>query len=605
MKKNNLILLFIFTCFSQLVLGQDAVLTATTSRTQVGVGEQFQISYSLNASGGNFRSPEIREFAVLSGPNQSSSMTFVNGSMSQTLSYSYILAGQREGKFTIGPASIVVNGKTISSKSLVIEVVKNPAAQQGQGGQNRGQDQAAGDNNDLFIRASVDKSKVYVGEQLLVTFKIYTKVSIVQNALTKAPVFNGFWSEDIISPNQQATLRPEVLDGVQYQVAEIKKTILMPQRAGTLEITEMVMDFVKRVQQKNRSNSFFDQFFGGGYQDVRTTAKSKALKIEVMPLPSAGKPVDFNGAVGDFGMESRLSNTNKTLKSNDATNLYITISGKGNLKLIDPFKLKLPPEIESYDAKINDKISTSAAGVSGSRTFDYLLIPRHSGSYKIPSLSFTYFDVSKKAYVTLNSPEFPLEVEKGAGNESEANATTVMTAKEDVKILGSDIRYIKTKTNLVKNGTEFFGSTFFYCLLALPLLLFLLFSIVFKKYMESLKDTVSRKSKKATKIARKRMEIAQSHLTANNYDAFYNELFKSINGYLSDKLNISIADLSKEKIKETLFKKGADEQAINFLIATLNKSEFARFSPVKSSAAMQTDYADTVATISRIEEELK
>ncbi|MBK9671049.1 MAG: protein BatD [Bacteroidetes bacterium] len=436
------ILLLVFS--SQFSWAQDATLVASTSRNQVGVGEQFQITYTLKGAGSNFRAPDMRDFVVLSGPNQSSSMEIINGNMSQSISLSYIIAAQREGKFTIGPAAISSNGKQVNSKSLVIEVVKNPAAQNSRNGQ---QSMDGDDNSDLFLRAFVDKSKVYVGEQLVVTFKIYTKVSIVQNALTKAPVFNGFWSEDIVSPNQQATLRPEVFDGVQYQAAEIKKTVIMPQRAGSLEITEMVMDVVKRVQQRSRSNSFFDQFFGGGYQDLRTTVKSKPLKIEVMPLPTAGKPVDFNGAVGDFGMECRLSNTNKTLKTNDATNLYITLSGKGNLKLIDPFKLKLPPEIEGYDAKISDKISTTTAGVSGSRTFDYLLIPRHSGKYELPPISFSYFDISKKSYVTLSSPDFTLDVERGAANESESG-TTVITAKEDVKILGNDIRYIKTKTNL-------------------------------------------------------------------------------------------------------------------------------------------------------------
>ncbi len=600
----NLVLHFVFVLLARMVFAQDAQLTASASRTQVGVGEQFQISYSLNGNGSNFRSPEMRDFAILSGPNQSSSMSFVNGNMSQSLSYSFILAAQREGKFTIGPASIVVNGKTVTSKALTIEVVKNPSANQNQGGQNRNQEQGSNDNSDLFIRANVDKTKVYVGEQLLVTFKIYTKVNIVQNALTKAPVFNGFWSEDIISPNQQATLKPEVWDGVQYQVAEIKKTILMPQRSGTLEIGEMVMDIVKRIQQRGRSNSFFDQFFGGGYQDVRVTVRSKPLKVEVMPLPSAGKPLDFNGAVGDFGIESRLSNTNKTLKSNDATNLYITISGKGNFKLIDPFKLKLPPEIETYDAKINDKISTGITGISGSRTFDYLLIPRHSGSYKIPELHFSYFDVSKKSYVTLTTPEFSLEVEKGSENEAGTQAA-VMTAKEDVKVVGNDIRYIKTKTILEKGKNVFFGSKWFYLLASLPLLLFVFFNLVFKKYLASLSDTAGNKSKKATKIARKRLELANLHLRSNNYDGFYNELFKAINGYLSDKLSISISELSKERITETLRAKGAEEQAINNLISTLSKSEFARFAPVKSTASMQADYADTVATITKIEEELK
>lgn len=593
------ILLLVFT--SQFSWAQDATLVASTSRNQVGVGEQFQITYTLKGAGSNFRAPDMHDFVVLSGPNQSSSMEIINGNMSQSISLSYIIAAQREGKFTIGPAAISSNGKQVNSKSLVIEVVKNPAAQNSRNGQ---QAMDGDDNSDLFLRAFVDKSKVYVGEQLVVTFKIYTKVSIVQNALTKAPVFNGFWSEDIVSPNQQATLRPEVFDGVQYQAAEIKKTVIMPQRAGSLEITEMVMDVVKRVQQRSRSNSFFDQFFGGGYQDLRATVKSKPIKIEVMPLPTAGKPLDFNGAVGDFGMECRLSNTNKTLKTNDATNLYITISGKGNLKLIDPFKLKLPPEIEGYDAKINDKISTTINGVSGSRTFDYLLIPRHSGKFQLPPISFSYFDISKKSYVTLNSPDFTLDVEKGAANETEAG-TTVITAKEDVKILGNDIRYIKTKTNLQKTGNDFFGSSKFYMLLFLPLLLFVAFLLFFKKYTNSLNDTVSRKSKKATQIARKRLALANNYLQQNNYDAFYNELFKSINGYLSDKLNLSAVELTKEKITEVLLAKGTNQEAINFLLLTLNKSEFARFAPVKSTSAMQTDYADTVSTISKIEEELK
>lgn len=593
------ILLLVFT--SQFSWAQDATLVASTSRNQVGVGEQFQITYTLKGAGSNFRAPDMHDFVVLSGPNQSSSMEIINGNMSQSISLSYIIAAQREGKFTIGPAAISSNGKQVNSKSLVIEVVKNPAAQNSRNGQ---QAMDGDDNSDLFLRAFVDKSKVYVGEQLVVTFKIYTKVSIVQNALTKAPVFNGFWSEDIVSPNQQATLRPEVFDGVQYQAAEIKKTVIMPQRAGSLEITEMVMDVVKRVQQRSRSNSFFDQFFGGGYQDLRATVKSKPLKIEVMPLPTAGKPLDFNGAVGDFGMECRLSNTNKTLKTNDATNLYITLSGKGNLKLIDPFKLKLPPEIEGYDAKINDKISTTINGVSGSRTFDYLLIPRHSGKFQLPPISFSYFDISKKSYVTLNSPDFTLDVEKGAANETEAG-TTVITAKEDVKILGNDIRYIKTKTNLQKTGKDFFGSSKFYMLLFLPVLLFVAFLLFFKKYTNSLNDTVSRKSKKATQIARKRLALANNYLQQNNYDAFYNELFKSINGYLSDKLNLSAVELTKEKITEVLLAKGTNQEAINFLLLTLNKSEFARFAPVKSTSAMQTDYADTVSTISKIEEELK
>ena len=478
----SLLLSFILLVIFNSVFAQE--LTVSASKTKLAVGEQFQITYSLNTSGNGFRHPSFNDFDVYSGPNQSTSMQIINGAMSQSVSYSFILAPRKEGTYTIIPASITVNGKKTESKSLTINVLKggnNNQQQQNSGNQQRqSQQQKSGTEelgNNLFIKASVDKSKVYVGEQLVVTYKVYTRVSIVDNGLTKAPVFNGFWSEDVFSPNKQATLHPEVIDGIQYQVAEIKKTILIPQHSGTLNIDAMEMDCVIRMSVK--SNNFFDQFFGGGYRDSKVSIKSRTLQIEVMPLPEVGKPDGFSGAVGEFSIETKV-NKNK-LKTNDGVNYLLTLSGKGNIKFIEPIKLDLPKEFESFDPKMNDKISVSNTGISGSRTYDYLLIPRVAGNLEIPALHFSYFDPQKKEYIILKSAEIPIEVEQGEGEKATVTNNSSIS-KEDVKMLGSDIRFIKSKTELERKGHFFFDSYLFYFLLILPLIGLVVFLLLKKSF---------------------------------------------------------------------------------------------------------------------------
>jgi hypothetical protein len=541
---------------------------------------------------------------VYSGPNQSSSVQIINGSVSQSISLNYILAPKKEGRFTIGAASIQVGGKTYTTKPFTIEVGKGGGQSQQGGGNNRNSNSGYPEDleSNIFMIASVSKSKVYQGEQLLVTFKVYTRLNIVDNALSKAPSFNGFWSEEVPNPTRQSELHAEVLDGIQFQVAEIKKTILIPQRAGTLSIDPLEMEVVTRVKAKAKSNNFFDQFFGGGYQDIKLNIASKPVKIEVMPLPEKGRPADFNGAVGQLSIEASIKNNE--LKTDEACNLSYTISGKGNLKLLEAFKLKLPADIETYDPKITDKINVSIDGVKGSRTFDYLLIPRFAGNYNIPALQFSYFDPRKGQYVTIPGPDFEMKVAKGQGGDG--MSVTRGTEKEDVKQLGNDIRYIKTKLPLfVHRQNALFGSSFFWVLLLIPGLLYVAFLIWFRNYQKQHADVSGTRKRKASSTAQKQLKVASEFLQKNEYNAFFEEVFKAVYGYLGNKLSLNAADLNKEKIRGTLQQKAVDENTIVKLLELLETCEFARFAPVKDEKKMKEAYELSVELISQLEAKLK
>jgi len=586
---------------------QEASFTASVSKNKVVVGEQFQVSFSINTNASNFNAPDFSSFITYSGPNQSSSMQIINGSVSQTISINYVLAAKKEGKYTIGAASIQVGNKLLNTKPFAIEVGKGSAQAAPQGGNSN----TAKSNNsaypedvesNIFMRASVSKSKVYQGEQLLVTYKVYTRLNIVDNALSKAPSFNGFWSEEVPNPTRQSELHSEVLDGIQYQVAEIKKTILIPQRSGTLSIDPLEMEVVTRVKSKSRNNNFFDQFFGGGYQDVKLSIASKQLKVEVMPLPEKGRPDNFNGAVGQLNIEASIKNNE--LKTDEGCNVTYTISGKGNLKLLEAFKLKLPADIETYDPKITDKINVSIDGVKGSRTFDYLLIPRYAGNYTIPALPFSYFDPQKGQYVTLPGPDFLMKVSKGAGGDG--MSVSRGTEKEDVKQLGNDIRYIKTNMPLfVHKQNALFGSHLFWVLLLVPAILYLIFLIWFRKYKKDYADALGTKKRKANSLAQKQLKLANDFKMKNEYNAFFEEVFKAIYGYIANKLSLSPSELNKEKIKEQLAAKNIELNTINQLLELLEACEFARFAPLKNGEKMKEAYDKSVELISVLESKLK
>ncbi len=598
-------LAFLFVLFAvQVSIAQEASFTATVSKNRVSVGEQFQISFTVNTSGSNFKAPDFSNFSIYSGPNQSTSMQIVNGNYSQSLSINYILAANREGKFTIGSASINAGGKTLSTKPITIEVVKgNAQARQNNSGSNTGTSAGypADLESNIFLRASVSKSRVYLGEQIFVSFKVYTRINIVDNSLSKTPSYNGFYAEEI-SKQRQAELHSEVVDGIQYQVAEIKKTILIPQKSGTLTIDPMEMEIVTRVKSKGRSNNFFDQFFGGGYEDVKLTIANKPIKIEVKPLPEKNKPANFNGAVGQFNIEASINNSE--LKTDESSNINYTIKGKGNLKLIDAFKLNLPSDIETYDPKISDKINVNDEGIKGSRSFDYLLIPRHAGNFTIPSLNFSYFDPQKEQYVTLPTPEFALKVAKGQGGDGLAVSHGV--EKEDVKLVGSDIRYLKTNVPVfISNSSTMFNTGIFWMLFFVPVILYLGFTWWFVRYKKKYSDVAGNRIRKANMVAQKQLKAAKEFLQSNDYNAFFDETFKALYGYIGNKLTLNNADINKDKIKDTLKQKGIEQSLIDRLISIIETCEFARFSPVKTKEKMNETYQESIELISILDSKMK
>ena len=608
MKKIAYILL-LFVAIANTAIAQK--FTASASKTKVAVGETFQLTYSLNANGSNFKMPALNEFDVYSGPNQSTSMSFVNGAMSQSISLSYILSAKKEGKITIQPGSVSVNGAAVQSNSLVIEVVKgSPTTQNQQNPNNPNQQQqnptapsSEDVGNNLFVKTTVNKTKVYQGEQITITHKVYTRYQLRGFQDIKFPDYTGFWSQDVPSNNQQIQLTNENVDGVVYSVAELKRTYLFPQRSGKLTIEPMKVEVVVRKQSNRQPRDIFDQFFGGGYVDANYSVKSKPITIDVIPLPEANKPAGFAGAVGDFSFKAEV-NKDK-VKANDAINLTVTITGKGNIKLVDPLKVNFPEDFETYDAKTKENISATVNGVSGSKTFDYLAIPRHEGDYKISDINFSYFDPEKKQYITLPSPEFKIHVDKGKDGEGGASVFNPRN-KEDVKVLGNDIRYIKTN-NIILRPKEnyFFGSTLFYLGLISPFILFLAFIIIRRKRIEQNKDVVAVKSRKATKMAKKQLLLAEKHLKSNNKESFYVEIFKALYGYVGNKLNIPTANLNKETITDSLRIKGVTEATIQQLMSTLDNCEFAHYAPTTVSGDLKSIYYNTVELITKIENEIK
>ncbi len=595
---------------------------ASAGRSTVADGERFQVRFSISAEGANFHGPSFKGFTVLSGPNANQNITVINGRMSSNVSYSYILQADKEGSYQIDPATIQVNGQRLKSNSLKIKVVKSSSARQGsQGqanaGQGRGGSGQQGDekslgreaadllSKNLFIRVSLNKNNTYQGEQVTAIYKIYVhpELNIVQMATGKVPPFSGFWAQDI--DLGQNSWKSELVNGVPFKTAEIKKVVLVPQQSGRLTIEPYEMNVVARllIRSRHRSDDFFDRifddpFFGGNYKDFPYTAKSQALALNVKPLPK-GAPAGYSGAVGDMKMDVWLDKS--VTRENEPVTLKIKISGRGNLKLIDKVPLSLPPSVESYDPKVADNLNVSADGISGNKVFEYLLIPRVKGEYKINPVEFTYFDPGKGKYITLRSNEFKLKVEKGTGAGYAAGVN-----KEEVTLLGKDIRFIKTHAGVsARIGGGFFGSFWFILLLALPLLLLLLLILMLRKRRALEADSVLYKNRKATGVAMKRLARAKKMLGRHSKDEFYEETTRAMWGYLADKLSIKATDLTKDKAREALTAGGAPAELADKLLATLDACEFARYAPATSEGDMAAIYNDAASVITEIEGKLR
>lgn len=597
MKKLIVVILLLITTLGHQLRAQK--LTAQVSKTSVAVGEPFQVTFSLNGSGNDMKIAHMNDFEILQGPYNSSSMSVVNGVVTQSFSLTYVISAKKEGKHLLGPASIVVNGNTIQSNTLTIDVSKsstNSANSRQNNTPDQGTVKSGGDN--LFLIAQPSKTKVYVGEELTLIHKLYYKVDIVNVSVTKMPAMDGCFVQD----GKVTPPAAEMVDGERYMGGELKKTYIVPQRTGKVTIDPMEADFVVRQQSSRRPRDIFEQLMGTGYEEAKYKLRSKPIVIDVLPLPEEGKPENFSGAVGNYTFKATLSKDK--VKANEAINLTVTISGKGNIKLVDPLKINFPEDFETYDPKITQN-TTNTEGLGGTKTFDYLLIPRHEGDYKIDNLTFSFFDPAKKEYVVLPSPEFIIHVEKGDPRDANANVYTPQN-KEEVKVLGDDIRYIKTNTPAFHSSEEhFFGSAIFYTLLFLPVLSFIAFLFIRRKNIEMNKDAVAVKERKATKMARKRLVAAEHNLKTSNKEQFYIEISQALYGYVGDKLNISVANLTKDNISNALKSKGAKEETIAQLIQTIDTCEYARYAPNAVSGDLRSIYNNTVELITKLENEIK
>lgn len=610
------ILLLAALVFSLISLNaQNDVKLNASAKQVVSVGERFSVVYEINADGNNFHSPNFGKFHKLSGPNtsQSSSIKYFNGKYEQsvTKTYTYLITASEEGEFSISPASVEVDGKTITSNSLKIEVVKktsNTNKPAGTGNTSSTNGQISDD--DVFLRTLISDRNPYQGEQIIVTNRIYTKIGVSNLNMVKPPTYEGFWSKSLTENDKQLRQSEEIINGEKYIVADISKYALFAQKSGklTIEPTELKCVAQVQVQSKRRSRDPFDDFFNDPFfnrnvKNVEVFLKSKAIEVNVKPLPQAGKPDSFTGAVGKFSFRSEIDRDSIT--TNDALNLSLKLSGAGNLELINPTKVNFPPDFETYEPKISNNINTSLNGISGSKKIEYLAIARNPGDFVIDPLEFSYFDPADGKYHKINTGGYNIHVDKGIGTNS-GGISYSRSAQEDIQYIGKDIRHIKQGSfELSEKNNYLFGSIIYYLSTILPLILLVIIVLAIKKQRKRKGNTALMKTKKANKIAKTKLSKAEKLMKENKDKEFYNELAQAIWGYLSDKFLISQAELSIENVIEILSSKNVDNEITDGFVNALNNIEFARFAPGDSKSKMLSIYKDSLNTITLAEKALK
>ena len=589
----------------------DKVSFVASAPDVVVVGDQFRLSYTVTTQKvKDFRAPSIKGFDVLMGPSRSeqSSTQIVNGSVSSTssITFTYILMANTAGEFTVPGASIVAEGNQMISNSVKIKVLPQD---QNHNSSRRNNDNSSSiqpssnasvSNQDLFITATASKTNVYEQEAFVLTYKIYTRESNLQLNNAKLPDFKGFHSQEI-EMTTNARWTPEHYKGRNYYTTVYRQFVLFPQQSGKLFIEPA--QFQMTVNKPVQSADPFDAFFNGGNNviEIKKPITTPKIAINVNPLP-AGKPTNFLGGVGEFNISSSINS--KELKTNDAITIKLVISGTGNLKLISNPEIKFPDDFEVYDPKVDNQVRLTKEGLTGNKVIEYLAIPRHAGTYKIPGVSFSYFDIRSKSYKTLNTEDYVINVEKGAGNADQVIAN--FTNKEDLKVLGEDIRYIKqNEVTFQPKGSFFYGSMSYWLFYIIPALAFILFFIIYRKQAAENANVAKMRTKKANKVAIKRMKLAGKLLSENKKDAFYDEVLKALWGYISDKLNIPVSRLSKDNIEEKLRNHGVSEELIKEFLNALNDCEFARFAPGDENQAMDKVYSSSIEVISKMENSIK
>lgn len=609
--KRILLILLIFS--NVCVTFAQSVEFKASAPAQVIIGRPFQLSYSVNQRAKDLRAPEFTDFDYVAGPytSQSSSTSFVNGKRTSSfqMTYTYTLLASKEGSFTIPPATIKVDGEQYTSNGVRITVL--PADEPAQTNANR-QSHTAGttasqqhesqtiSSENIFMRTLVSKTKVHEQEAILLTYKLYfAGVDVAQlTNNTRLPEFKGFLKQELEMSEIQTEL--EHYNGRNYQTAVLYRTLLFPQRSGDIVIDPAQFEALLRVQNRAQVRSIFDDFFNS-YTTVTKALQSPGITINVSALP-AGKPLGFCGGVGQFNISSSISSTE--LQANEAVTLTVTIQGAGNMKLLKTPAVDWPEGFEVYDPKVTNNFSVTTSGVSGTKTIEYLAIPRAGGVYTIPAIQFAYYDTQADAYRSLVTPEYTLNIARSTNEESGAAVVNTYVQKENIQQLGSDIRYIYTgelKAASNRNSISF-GTLLFWLLYAIPLSIAALMFIVFRKRIKENADVTRMRYKKANKVAQRRLKVAEQLLLQNKKEAFFEEIERAAWTYLSDRLSIPTAQLNKENIAQILTEKAVPDVTIKQMLHVLSTAEFARYAPT-SDSAMHELYEDTIKIINQLESE--
>ena len=577
----------------------------------VAADEQFNVTFIIDGESkpSDFTWNPGDDFQLLWGPQQgrSTSVQMINGKTTKSVqtTYSYVLRPLKAGKFTIARASAKVKGQDIFSEPVSIEVVASGSANRQTDGSSQGGQQAQRQSqngmiqdDDIFLTLELSRSNVVVGEPITATLKLYQKVNIAGFESAEFPTFNGFWSQEIEAPTNIEFVR-ETYDGQIYNSALLRKFILIPQQQGQIKIDPAELVCLVNVRVSTGGASIFDGFFDD-YRTVRKKVASKPLTVNVSPLP-AGAPASFAGGVGEFRISAELSKD--TIRTHEAASLLVTVTGRGNVSLLEAPKVNFPPDMEVYDTKISDKIDKG--GTAGSKYYEFPFIPRSHGDFVIEPIRYSYYDVNQKKYVTLETPPIPISVERG--NETDAGGIVVAgNVQKDVRNLGSDIRFISTKDpGLSSKGVFFVGSVLFWIILAVLAAAAAICWAALRHLAARRADVVGTKNRKATKMALKRLQLAGTFLKQNLYTAFYEELHKALLGFISDKLNMPVSELSRDRIAESLKEGNVNSGLAETFIGILDACEFARYAPDAGHEAMEAHYQSAVEVISSIDSEMK
>ena len=574
--------------------------------SRVSVGEQFRLSYTVNTQNvSDFRAGNIpAEFEVLIGPNRSmqSSYQMINGhtSQSSSITYTYIVAATKGGSYTIPAAHVVVDGKKIASNALTIKVIGSTGSNSRPYNDDEGEEvREMGSRisgSDLFIKVSANKKRVYEQEPILLTYKVYTLVQLSQ-LRGDMPDLKSFYTQEVDLP-QQKSFSLETVNGRPYRTCTWSQYVMFPQTTGKLHIPAITFEGV--VIQQNRNVDPFEAFFNGGsgYVEVKKKIEAPGIEIQVDPLPQ--RPATFSGGVGKFNISAQLDKTET--KANDPITLRIIVSGTGNLKLIKQPVINLPKDFDKYEPKVTEQTKLTTAGIEGSKIYDVLIVPRHQGKYDIPPVEFTYFDTSTKRYETVKTETFHLDVAKGSG----ASAVSDFSGQDELQELNKDIRFIKTgDADQHLTGDYFFGSTAYWITIAALVLVFIALFVIFRQRAIDNANVTAMRGKKANKVATKRLKQAARLMTDNKPGEFYDEVLRALWGYVGDKLNIPVAQLSHDNISSKLAERGVHQSIIDKFIGALDECEFERYAPGDPKGNMSKVYDKAMLAIEKIEEVMK